>query len=201
MPIPADDLARTLTLGNADSNPHIGIVGDTYTLLLTGADTAGRFCLIDMHIPPGGGPPPHRHDFEETFSLISERARRHLPRPDHYNPRRPNHPHPRQRSAPVPQCQRRTRPHALHLLARRSGEHVPRTGRSRGHPHHITAAALRRRSVRLHGKSQIPRRKVPHGALATRIAIFDARNLTDDNNYRLLTPDADTSQRRDPALP
>jgi quercetin dioxygenase-like cupin family protein len=28
------------------------------------------FCLIDMHIPPGGGPPPHRHDFEEMFSVL-----------------------------------------------------------------------------------------------------------------------------------
>jgi uncharacterized cupin superfamily protein len=23
-----------------------------------------------MHIPPGGGPPPHRHDFEESFILL-----------------------------------------------------------------------------------------------------------------------------------
>jgi uncharacterized cupin superfamily protein len=23
-----------------------------------------------LHIPPGGGPPPHRHDFEETFILL-----------------------------------------------------------------------------------------------------------------------------------
>jgi uncharacterized cupin superfamily protein len=23
-----------------------------------------------MHIPPEGGPPPHRHDFEETFILL-----------------------------------------------------------------------------------------------------------------------------------
>jgi mannose-6-phosphate isomerase-like protein (cupin superfamily) len=33
-------------------------------------DTAGRFCLIDMHIPLGGGPLPHRHDFEETFTIL-----------------------------------------------------------------------------------------------------------------------------------
>lgn len=46
------------------------MVGDTYTILLTAKDTAGRFCLIDMHIPPGGGPPPHRHDFEETFTVL-----------------------------------------------------------------------------------------------------------------------------------
>src|ERR1700680_4561092 len=49
---------------------HLGVVGDTYTTLLSGMDTAGRFTLIDMHIPPGGGPPPHRHDFEETFILL-----------------------------------------------------------------------------------------------------------------------------------
>jgi uncharacterized cupin superfamily protein len=23
-----------------------------------------------MHIPPGGGPPPHRHDFEESFTVL-----------------------------------------------------------------------------------------------------------------------------------
>jgi uncharacterized cupin superfamily protein len=23
-----------------------------------------------MHVPPGGGPPPHRHDFEEMFSVL-----------------------------------------------------------------------------------------------------------------------------------
>jgi quercetin dioxygenase-like cupin family protein len=70
--IPSDDLARALVAATADkpSLPHIGLVGDTYTILLSGHDTAGRFCLIDMHIPPGGGPPPHRHDFEESFILL-----------------------------------------------------------------------------------------------------------------------------------
>jgi quercetin dioxygenase-like cupin family protein len=72
-PLPPDDLNRTLTLANPDHEgklPHIGLVGDTYTLIVTGAETAGRFCVVDMHIPPGGGPPPHRHDFEETFVLL-----------------------------------------------------------------------------------------------------------------------------------
>jgi quercetin dioxygenase-like cupin family protein len=72
-PIPPDNLLRHLTV--ADSNkdqdlPHLGIVGDTYTILITGDDTDGRYCLIDMHIPPGGGPPPHRHDFEESFTVL-----------------------------------------------------------------------------------------------------------------------------------
>jgi uncharacterized cupin superfamily protein len=31
---------------------------------------AGRYCLIDVLVPGGGGPPPHRHDFEEMFALL-----------------------------------------------------------------------------------------------------------------------------------
>jgi quercetin dioxygenase-like cupin family protein len=70
--LPPDDPSRTLIHSRSDDRniPHIGLVGDTYTILLKGADTAGRYCLIDMHIPPGGGPPPHRHDFEESFAVL-----------------------------------------------------------------------------------------------------------------------------------
>ncbi len=68
--IPADDPKRSLTVAEPDNLVHIGLVGDTYTITVTGEQTAGRFCVIDMHIPPGGGPPPHRHDFEETFILL-----------------------------------------------------------------------------------------------------------------------------------
>jgi quercetin dioxygenase-like cupin family protein len=71
--IPTDSLARNLTFvrpENERSLPHLGVVGDTYTVLLSGEDTDGRYCLIDMVIPPGGGPPPHRHDFEESFTVV-----------------------------------------------------------------------------------------------------------------------------------
>src|ERR1700721_3186883 len=68
--VPPDDPSRKLALGKVESLPHIGLVGDTYTITVTGNDTAGRSCVIHMHIPPGGGPPPHRHDFEETFILL-----------------------------------------------------------------------------------------------------------------------------------
>ncbi|WP_353064772.1 cupin domain-containing protein [Tunturibacter psychrotolerans] len=68
--VPPDDPSRKLAVGKVESLRHIGLVGDTYTITVTGEDTAGRFCVIDMHVPPGGGPPPHRHDFEETFILL-----------------------------------------------------------------------------------------------------------------------------------
>src|ERR1700722_20325666 len=72
-PVPPDDLKRNLVIArpNTDQNlSHIGLVGDTYTILLSSDNTDGRFCLVDMYIPPGGGPPPHRHDFEESFILL-----------------------------------------------------------------------------------------------------------------------------------
>ena len=71
--LPPDDPQRQLKIArpNTDESlPHIGLAGDTYTILLSGEDSNGHFCLIDMHIPPGGGPPPHRHDFEESFILL-----------------------------------------------------------------------------------------------------------------------------------
>ena len=73
LPLPLDDQKRTLTLAQPNDDQsllHLGIVGDTYTLLVSGTQTDGRFCLFDMHIPPNGGPGPHRHDFEETFIVL-----------------------------------------------------------------------------------------------------------------------------------
>jgi quercetin dioxygenase-like cupin family protein len=71
--IPSDDLRRKLTVARPDQDqrlPHIAVAGDTYTILVSGEDTDGHYCLIDMLVPPGGGPPPHRHDFEEMFTVL-----------------------------------------------------------------------------------------------------------------------------------
>jgi quercetin dioxygenase-like cupin family protein len=70
--IPADDPARKLTLANPDGPKmrHIAVAGGTYTILVSGKETGGRYCLVDMLVPPGGGPPPHRHDFEEMFTIL-----------------------------------------------------------------------------------------------------------------------------------
>jgi quercetin dioxygenase-like cupin family protein len=70
--IPPDDPQRKLHIAYADGAdaPHVGVVGDTYTILVSGRDTNGRYSAIDMLVPPGGGPPPHRHDFEEMFTVL-----------------------------------------------------------------------------------------------------------------------------------
>jgi mannose-6-phosphate isomerase-like protein (cupin superfamily) len=48
----------------------VALAGDTYSILVSGADTGGKYCLIDMAVPDGGGPPPHRHDYKESFTLL-----------------------------------------------------------------------------------------------------------------------------------
>ncbi len=54
--IPTDDPMRRLTVADPDSAGvrHVAIVGDAYSILVSGAQTAGRYCLIDMIAPDGG---------------------------------------------------------------------------------------------------------------------------------------------------
>ena len=71
-PIPADDLDRKLTVADPERSDvaHVAVAGGVYSILVSGDQTAGRYCLIDMIVPDGGGPPPHRHDFEEMFTVL-----------------------------------------------------------------------------------------------------------------------------------
>jgi quercetin dioxygenase-like cupin family protein len=70
--LPDDDPARTLAVASVDTPgvPVVAVAGGAYTILLSGEQTGGRYSLIDMLVPPGGGPPLHRHDFEEMFSVL-----------------------------------------------------------------------------------------------------------------------------------
>ena len=69
--LPNDDLTRSVTIVHADHAglTHLGVGAGTYTILVSGEQTAGRYTMIDMLVP-AGGPPPHRHDFEEIFHVL-----------------------------------------------------------------------------------------------------------------------------------
>lgn len=55
----------------AGAGDTVFLLGDTYTTLLTGAQTGGAFSLLEALVPPRTGPPPHRHNAEdETFVLL-----------------------------------------------------------------------------------------------------------------------------------
>ena len=70
--LPADDAGRPLVVSDPDDRDlrHLSIAGGRYTILVSGEQTRGQYCLIEMLVPPDGGPPPHRHDFEEAFTLL-----------------------------------------------------------------------------------------------------------------------------------
>src|SRR6202162_2184742 len=160
--VPPDNPKRNLTLGQPDNLPHIGLVGDTYTITVTGEQTDGRFCVIDMHIPPGGGPPPHRHDFEETFVLLEGemeatfRGRKSTVRAGDTLSISCK------RSASVSQRFHWAGTNALHLFSRRTRK-ILRRGRSVGrHAYDSPAEAERKGAGRIHRQSKSARTQVPH---------------------------------------
>ena len=62
--------AAPITKGPNDGD-NLSVVGDTYRILASGEETGGTFAVIDMLIPPNGGPGPHSHaGFQESFYVI-----------------------------------------------------------------------------------------------------------------------------------
>ncbi len=58
------------TVDNAQGQ-NISVVGDTYRILISGEQTNGNYAVIDMLVPPGGGPGPHAHkDIQEMFYVV-----------------------------------------------------------------------------------------------------------------------------------
>src|SRR4051812_4500605 len=56
---------------SAEEGKIIAMAGNTYRMLVTGAETGGAFAVMDFLIPPGGGPGPHAHaDFQESFYVV-----------------------------------------------------------------------------------------------------------------------------------
>ena len=54
-----------------EQGAHLSIVGDTYRIVIPGSQTNGEFAMIDMLVPPGGGPGPHAHaSFQESFYVV-----------------------------------------------------------------------------------------------------------------------------------
>ncbi|QHS63480.1 cupin domain-containing protein [Chitinophaga agri] len=50
---------------------HLSIAGATYRIVIPGSQTNNEFAMIDMLIPPGGGPGPHAHaSFQESFYVV-----------------------------------------------------------------------------------------------------------------------------------
>ncbi|MGI4885442.1 MAG: cupin domain-containing protein [Janthinobacterium lividum] len=59
---------RTL---DPQAGPTLSVVGNTYRIVTSGAQTAGAYAIIDMLVPPGDGPGPHAHALiQESFYVL-----------------------------------------------------------------------------------------------------------------------------------
>lgn len=53
------------------TGPALSIAGGTYRIITSGAQTNGAYAVIDMLVPPGGGPGPHAHaGIQELFYVL-----------------------------------------------------------------------------------------------------------------------------------
>ncbi len=62
---------NTITTVDKVQGQSLSVVGDTYRILISGEETNGAYAVIDMLVPPGGGPGPHAHkNIQEMFYVV-----------------------------------------------------------------------------------------------------------------------------------
>jgi quercetin dioxygenase-like cupin family protein len=62
---------RTVTAVGGQEGHGLAVVGDSYRIVISGRQTEGAYAVIEMLVPPGGGPGPHAHpDFQESFYVL-----------------------------------------------------------------------------------------------------------------------------------
>jgi quercetin dioxygenase-like cupin family protein len=60
-----------IDIKQAQEGEYWAVAGGNYRIVITGAETNGSYAVIEMTVPPGGGPPPHAHpDIQETFYVL-----------------------------------------------------------------------------------------------------------------------------------
>jgi quercetin dioxygenase-like cupin family protein len=62
---------KTVTIVGPQDGEGLSIAGNSYRVIISGKQTDGKYALIEMLVPPGGGPGPHAHaDIQESFYVV-----------------------------------------------------------------------------------------------------------------------------------
>ena len=62
---------KPLIIVKATEGTGLSVVGDSYRIVIPGKATGGAYAVIEMLVPPGGGPGPHAHaGFQESFYVL-----------------------------------------------------------------------------------------------------------------------------------
>jgi quercetin dioxygenase-like cupin family protein len=63
--------ANNITVRTPNEGEVLSIAGGQYRILISGEETGGNYAVIEMSVPPGGGPNPHAHpDMQEMFYVV-----------------------------------------------------------------------------------------------------------------------------------
>jgi mannose-6-phosphate isomerase-like protein (cupin superfamily) len=69
---PIDDYLIVPQDAPLNERPAVYSSGDLYTFLATSQETNFAFNAFDFFVPPGGGPPPHIHNYEHEAFFVEE---------------------------------------------------------------------------------------------------------------------------------
>jgi mannose-6-phosphate isomerase-like protein (cupin superfamily) len=62
---------ETIYVTQAGQGEHLLVVTDVVTIKASGQETSGNMLVVEVLVPPGGGPPIlHRHTPSETFCIL-----------------------------------------------------------------------------------------------------------------------------------
>lgn len=66
-----ESLKKPVKIVTPKDGQGLSVVGDSYRMVITGKETEGAYAVIEMLIPPNGGPGPHAHaKFQESFHVL-----------------------------------------------------------------------------------------------------------------------------------
>ncbi|WP_053977752.1 cupin domain-containing protein [Mangrovimonas xylaniphaga] len=61
-----------ITIKNKHEGQYLAVAGSNYHIVISGEDTNGDYAVIEMLVPPGGGPPPHDHPHAQELFHLTE---------------------------------------------------------------------------------------------------------------------------------
>ena len=60
-----------ISIINKNEGKLLAVAGGNYRIIISGEQTGDNYAVIEMVVPPGGGPPPHSHpNIQEMFHVL-----------------------------------------------------------------------------------------------------------------------------------
>src|ERR1700743_3347408 len=65
-------MRTNITIRTTGEGETLNIAGGKYRVLISGEETGGNYAVIEMNVPPGGGPAPHAHPEMQEMFYVAE---------------------------------------------------------------------------------------------------------------------------------